>query len=501
MTLASRLVAAMLLLCAACASSPAGGDGDRIDAGDTTADGSVDAVRIVPDASPSIANTIYVSVLGADSNSGTEPGQPVRHIAFALTRAVACTPTPCQLVIAEGEYEESFALVSGVSLLGGFSLDYTIRDILTHPTVIVSDEPRTVIAEGLTAPTLVEGLTIRGADLRQDVTGASTYALWVKDSGDALELRRVTIVGGRAGRGVDGGNGTLTTCDARGGAGGSAVDCGGERGYTGDASGDPVAGSAGGSPGSSYCPNACPTVWDHSISDGTGGDNGGNGNEGEPGTAASDGDGSFATDGFVGAAGLPGARGFHGTGGGGGGPGGTKRFVACFGCGSLIGGRGGDGGRGGCGGTGGSAGGPGGGSFGLVIAASTVLFNDVGVTGGVGGRGGDGGDGHPGSPGSTDGSIGRQGRPQQRCGLIDYQAGAGGAGGIGGHGGHGGGGPGGIGGPAIGIALIGGGEFVLGEPGSGAVAGGTAGDGGTGGAGVIAAPAGTPGTSADVVVY
>jgi hypothetical protein len=493
---------------ASCASAPEG-SGPREDASVPIVDGSdvgaIDAARpdsrTFPDGDPNRITTYYVSVLGVDANSGFEPSAPLRHIAFALTKAVACTPAPCDIRIAQGVYEEAITLASGVDLRGGFSLDFESRDAETYPVVITSDQPRTVIADGLTATTELEALTIRGADLRQDVTGASSYALWVRDCADHLELRRVVVQGGYAGRGVDGTSGILTTCDARGGQGGSANDCGGVDGTSGDAGGDPAGGSGGGRPGTSYCLDACPAVPDQGISDGTPGDNGANGASGDPGAPASDTDGAFEADLFVGAAGASGARGLHGTGGGGGGPGGTKRFRACFGCGSLIGGRGGDGGRGGCGGNGGESGGAGGGSIAVVIIGSTVKAEQVAITGGVGGRGGNGGDGHAGGPGNADGSIGRGGRAGARCGLINYQGGAGGWGGAGGAGGHGGGGPGGIGGASVGVALVNGGQLEYGEPGSVGIQAGTGGAGGVGGSGVATAAPGLVGAAADIVIY
>jgi hypothetical protein len=377
---AVSLTLLLLATAAGCASSAAGGGDDG-----TNDDASVPAIDAAPADAPPVtadadtANRVYVSVLGSDGNSGRAPDQPLRHVRLAIDRAAACTPTPCVVLIAEGTYEESITLAAGVDVLGGYTNDFATRDARIYPVVITSDEPRTVIADGLDAATTVDGLTIRGADFRQDIDGASTYALWVRASGAFLSLRRVNVDGGRGGRGRDGENGGLLACDAPGGPGAEAYDCGANGGDVGSGGGDPELGGEGGGGGRSYCVDACPAVNDDGISDGEDGKGGGNGADGGEGAAGNDPDGSFDGELWVGAIGGGGERGRHGTGGGGAGSGGTKRIRACFGCGSLIGGRGGDGGRGGCGGDGGQSGGVGGSGVataapGLVGAAADIVI-------------------------------------------------------------------------------------------------------------------------------
>jgi hypothetical protein len=488
-------------LAAACASSRPGGAGDDGDDGDGGAepDARPDGdPGPPPDAGP--PTTIYVSIEGADSSFGTAEW-PLRHVAAGIARAQTCTPNPCLVRIAEGVYEEEVALASGVDLEGGWNRGFSARDVLIYAVVITSDAPTTMTASGLNAETIVEGLTVRGADLSTGIDGAASTALVVRDSGDHLRLRGARVEGGRGARGDAGNDGTLQQCTALGGAGGQGYDCGSRVGELGNAGGDAASGGAPGGGGNSNCPSACPLVGGDGISDGGPGGNGANGGSGLPGTAVIDDDGTFDSDVWIGIAGGNGGRGLHGTGGSGGGSGGSKRFRVCFGCGTLDGGRGGDGARGGCGGNGGSGGGAGGAAFGAVIIRSTMWVDGVTITGGAGGRGGDGGDGHPGSPGGTDGSVGRQGSPTQRCGLIDYRAGAGGAGGIGGHGGAGGGGAGGAGGPSIAVALVTGVIQPAGEPGANMYELGSGGAGGAGGTGAVDAASGPPGRVADVVHY
>ncbi len=492
---------AAALVAAACASSRPGGAGDDGDHGDGggAPDARGDAAATEPvDAGP--PTIIHVSIEGADSSFGTA-AWPLRHVAAGITRAQTCTPSPCRVRIAEGVYEEEVALASGVHLEGGWNRGFSARDVLVHAVVITSDAPVTMTASGLNAETIVEGLTVRGADLSARTDGAASIALDVRDAGEHLRLRGARVEGGRGARGDAGADGTLQACSALGGPGGLAYDCGSRGGELGNASGDPSSGGGPGGGGNSNCPSACPLVGGDGISDGGPGGNGQNGASGAPGTAVLDDDGGFTADLWSGTSGGAGGRGHHGTGGSGGGSGGSKRFRACFGCGTLDGGRGGDGAPGGCGGAGGAGGGAGGAAFGAVVIRATVWLEGVVITGGAGGRGGDGGDGHPGNPGGTDGSVGRGGAPTQRCGLIDYRAGAGGAGGIGGHGGAGGGGAGGAGGPSIAVALVTGLLQPAGEPGANAYELGTGGAGGTGGTGATIAASGPPGRVGDVVHY
>src|SRR5688572_5616516 len=99
----NTLPAAILILLGACAGAKPGGVAGDDAGGD--------------DAGPSDAraeqNVFYISLDGADSNSGTEPDHPLRHVAFAIEKAAACTPSPCSIRIAEGVYEEPIALAAG----------------------------------------------------------------------------------------------------------------------------------------------------------------------------------------------------------------------------------------------------------------------------------------------------------------------------------------------------------------------------------------------------
>lgn len=408
------------------------------------------------------ASPIYVSTNGNDMASGNTPEEAVASIAVAIERAQACADPGCLVWIAAGEYVGQVELANGIDLIGGYDEAFDVQDPSTNVTVITSDEPRTVIADGIDDPPTLTGITFRGADF--DTTdpddagvGRSSYALWLRDAD--IDLHDCIIDAGPGGDGIDGADGEQTPCDALGGQGGESYDCGGSAGGAADAGGDEVVGGEGGPPGSSNCPNACPLVGSDGVSAGTAGSDGGDGQPGADGASTTDDMGSFDSNGmWIGAAGSAGERGTHGTGGGGGGSGGSKHFAACINCASLLpGGRGGDGAVGGCGGDAGAAGGAGGGSFGIALISSNVSVTNVVINTAQGGDGGTAGAGHAGQTGGTEVGNGREDAASQTCSGfgIDYYSGPGAPGGFGGDGGDGGNGSGGVGGVSLGIALIG----------------------------------------------
>jgi len=439
---------------------------------------------------------IYVANNGNDDLSGDSPEQAVRTIAIGIDRAKQCSPEPCEVRVQQGEYEEAVELVSGVSLFGGYSSQFVLRDPQVHETIISSTEERTVSALLLDAPVRVDGFTIRGADRSkvEPADGSSSFALWVSGSAGMITVATSIIEAGRGADGTPGYPGVALNCDAKGGIGGEATDCSAAKGGVGDAGDDESSGGDGGEKGNSNCPSACPLVGSDGVSDGKQGIKGDDGEDGTAGVAADNALGSFSPGGeWTGAEAEPALRGKNGTGGGGGGSGGSKRFKACFGCGTLLGGHGGNGAKGGCGGGPGGAGSPGGGAFAVLVNGGDLILQDTEVRGGQGGNGGKGGDGAEGKDGGTDIDDDHEGAKSQKCGLINYSSGGGGLGGLGGKGGHGGGGAGGIGGPALSIVRVGDGALI--EVGDVSITVGKGGQGGLGGLG-SSAPKGLTGAAA-----
>ncbi len=463
----------------------AGASGDESDGGIVSADAAIEAA-------------IFVSKTGNDTFDGRSPESALLTINTGLTKSRSCEPGPCTVRISVGEYVEQVVLFDGAQLRGGYSADFSDHNPAAWPVVVSSEQTRTVIGDALTRATQLDSLTIRGADLSATADGRSSYAVWLRGATN-VRISNTIIEGGNAAPGADGNHGDVMACDARGGTGGGAYDCGSNGGGTGEAGIDTASAGGGGGGGSNNCPSACPLVGSDGISSGSDGTNGGDGASGVAGDVAANNVGEFVDGLWQGAGGHPGTRGQHGTGGGGGGSGGSKKFAACFGCGTLVGGRGGDGASGGCAGQGGEAGQPGGSSFGLVLIDSNLEIANVTITAGDAGKGGDGGNGHLGAPGGNDGSVGRQPRNSQQCGLINYHSGAGGYGGSGGKGGAGGGGAGGVGGVSIGVALIG--EVTLDSTEASTIAQGAPGPGGMGGTGGDVAGNGREGLAAPQLTF
>ncbi len=77
------------------------------------------------------------------------------------------------ILVAQGSYTEQVVLKNGVQIFGGYSSDFTKRDVVTFPTLIEAPEPDfsstvrrgSVNAENLTSTTVLAGFTIRGYDV------------------------------------------------------------------------------------------------------------------------------------------------------------------------------------------------------------------------------------------------------------------------------------------------------------------------------------------------
>jgi len=405
------------------------------------------------------------------------------------------------ILVAAGTYREHVILKSGVRMYGGYGSDFRKRNIVLHPTQIISPlpmddtRPGTVYIPAVTRRTVVSGFTVTGYDVpeastREGGAGRNTYAIFVVEGSNNLVLANNTIIGGMAGAGGRGRNGDSGAGGESGAAGRSSFECGSANcaGVTspGGSGGRNVActaangrngatardgmqsqdfGSGTGRDGSGGANN----TYSHSYADqrdyckydclvggyanGGNGQNGVNGSNGAGGQGCSDVMGGLVGTLWLGSGGNAGASGGAALGGGGGGAGGGVvnnnggsgcRMGNPYG---DIGGSGGGGGAGGCGGTAGTSGGPGGGSFGIWIAKADsqprIYANRIRLgIGGVGGNGGFGGAGGIGGNGGTGGGA----KSPAWC------AGDGGAGGTGGAGGAGGGGGGGCGGISFGIA-------------------------------------------------
>jgi len=368
--------------------------------------------------------------------------------------------------VAAGSYAEAVGLKDGISIYGGYTVEFNGRDVEATPTKISAGEEAlnaangiyiTMTADGVAAATVLDGVSVYGVNAT--VEGASTVALWAKSS-PGLTLQNAQLVGGIAAAGATGADGAdAAICvNNAGGEGGVAIEsqkpcdpgtdsnalsgnAGEQFVYSndGDASNDYGTGGKGGT-------HHCIFV----LGPGAGGDGddgriGKTGEDGEDGQLAQEGDiGHFESSSrWVPAIGTMPSVGESGGGGGGGGAGGNFQNTSAGGV--SKGGNGGKGGDGGCGGASAENGHAGGSSFGLVVMDAAIELIATQVVLGKGGAGGDGGMG--GSKGN--GKSGASGVAGETS-----STGSGGKGGWGGNGGNGGNGVGGKGGNAIGIATL-----------------------------------------------
>ncbi|MGM0576485.1 MAG: MopE-related protein [Myxococcota bacterium] len=448
---------------------------------------------------------LFVSKAGDDANPGTLE-LPKRSIQAAIDAAQGAGKS--NVYVATGVYVESIDLVDGVSVYGGYSATFEVRDRTAYQTALVGEPPTvalpgTVNAFGVGDPpaeqTVVAGFSIFGEDAQGP--GESSYGVYLWDAGSELILTDNVIV---AADGADGADGSFGESGAGGtdGQPGTAAqnvgtECSSDEHAAGGAGGAGSCGGTetdGGAGGTRICPDAPdPDVqnepqtslaiehgadggnnddlhggggeagWDDLVRDFNGScsvcsssnTHAGDGANGVEGRHGDDGATAAACDdatGVIDALGMwqpnDGGAGGDGTAGGGGGGGGAGGGVdtssTCTSIQKVVGGSGGGGGSGGCGGRGGQGGGGGGGSFG-VFATWTSAPSVL--------------------PQIHDNAIFR---------------GRGGDGGAGGHGGLAG--PGGDGAPG-GLSGQGTGELWLGICGNGGGFGGNGGDGGHGAGG------------------
>jgi len=510
---------------------------DTPDGADTNCDG-VDG---------DITDGVFVAKNGDDAAEGTNFA-PMLTIGAAILEASQTGKR--DVYVGTGVYSESITLAAGVHVYGGYSSDFKQRDPVLYETVIMGaaptpSQPAAVVAANIVNPaagSAVDGFTIFGHDNK--VSGGSSYAIYLLDCNDALEISGNHVISGDGGKGaagddgVDGADGAdgaqghdsymygANSCNEgeveAGGGGGAAPACA-DGGFSGGGGGaswcpgyndDPDAGElgvAGGGPGGGVGGSAgpdsqrgqgfgCGTCNVDSDQTGEGGDggDGADGAEGAAGTGCGDTEGYVVNGLWQGYWGEFGDAGAQGNGGGGGGAGGGSDTQGND-CELMIGGTGGGGGSGGCAGTGGTGGTAGGGSFGLFVVysnppASVPTMSDNVIEGGFGGDGGDGGAGGTGGQRGKGGAGGIGGINDAWC---TWGGGQGGNGGLGGHGGGGGGGCGGI---SYGIyawgqdgvdlsGWLGDNAFVTGDGGAGGGGGPSIGDPGDAGTTGLAADA------------
>ncbi len=437
-----------------------------------------------------VTRALYVSPTGSNSNTGTDPTQAFLTISHAISVSSAAGRN--QILVAEGQYQDTLSLRNGVGIYGNYTASFASRLPTIGLTEMQSNSTTAVTSINDSGPTVLEYLRIISAPATQP--GDSSYGI-VATSSSGLIVRRCNVISGNGDAGVHASSPGGTA--ASGGSGGRGdPGCEDSTEILCEQCPQPLGGfagfsSCGGSGGQGGAPGRGPQ-------NGLFGQNSGAGTPGGPGTL--DGQGNWNTpmlhwglngaNGLLGSNGIPGSPGYsssgytpsnaangqdgrHGDGGGGGGGGGGGTNF-CW----SWGGGGGGGGGGGCGGSLADGGTSAGGSFAIYLWASNATIEDSVLEtgrGGLGGRGGTGQSGGAGGMGGHSFDPAIPGSGNDYGGVFDQDdgsnSGRGGDGGAGGDGGHGGGG---AGGPTIGI-IRGGGSmpnlssniFILGSPGPG----------------------------------
>jgi len=453
-----------------------------------------------------VNNGVFVALTGKDGAAGTMDA-PVAAIAAAIQIAVAKGKR--DVYVATGVYDGSLSLAGGVHVYGGYSPDFKKYDSSAYQTVILGgtatkDMPGAVNAMDLKVDATLDGFHIYGASTKQK--GASTYGIYVRDTGNLLRIRHNRVLAGDAGGGSAGFAGKNGAAGEDGSPGVAAADVGFSTCLTADQQAGGKGGTfacgvvdvSGGAGGTAICPDfdedgtqpkSSPYKQTLTVGEqggagkGTGGGAGGaSGYDSlipDPCTVcnppkAKDGDPYLYTTGL---SGVDGSTGSFGTAGDACGTASGTVSAALWQAASAS--KGGDGGPGG----GGGGGGAGGGVEVAATCTSNVYFKfpDVGGSGGGGGSGGCGGTGGT-SGGGGGGSFALfvvyTKSPTSLPNIVGnvLVTGNGGDGGAGGQGGVGG---------LAGDGKLGGGEDVSGLAwcASGGGRGGQGGGGGHGGGG------------------
>jgi len=148
--------------------------------------------------------TIYVSIdTGSDSNPGTKT-EPMQTIEAAIDY-LENNSVEGRVNVAEGTYTYDYSsgefiqVVEGISLYGGYNLDFSTIDVTENETIIVDlsstggsgqvDPNRAVeAANGITKATIIDGFTIQG--------GGGTYSSAVYCDNSSPTITNCKINGG-----------------------------------------------------------------------------------------------------------------------------------------------------------------------------------------------------------------------------------------------------------------------------------------------------------------
>ncbi|MCA9537878.1 MAG: terpene cyclase/mutase family protein, partial [Myxococcales bacterium] len=168
-----------------------------------------------------IGNAIFLAPapIGNDGNNGTM-NAPVATFNRAMNLAQGSNP-PKYVLAAEGIYDGTLTMRSGVSIYGGYRPDAGWRRDATYET-IVNGGTRGVIAQNLNAATRLDRVTVYSAS--NAAVGGSSYGIFIADSGNFLTVNRGKVIAGDGGSGSLGANGSNGVAGRDGSGGDDGCD-------------------------------------------------------------------------------------------------------------------------------------------------------------------------------------------------------------------------------------------------------------------------------------
>ena len=210
------------------------------------------------------ADAVFVASSGSDSATCGPMAEACATIQWGVERATAIGAS--NVYVAAGDYSESVMLADGVSVYGGYDSGTgwsrdpgTFVSRITGVDGAIEGQALTLLADAVSAPTVVADMTLVGPDAAGTLPGGqgqSAYVVVVRNSTGALEIRGNSIQTGTGAAGSDGTDG-LPAAGSSATAGGigqpaeelaSACDDS-SRGNGGSGATSSVAGAAGGAGG------------------------------------------------------------------------------------------------------------------------------------------------------------------------------------------------------------------------------------------------------------
>jgi hypothetical protein len=157
---------------------------------------------------------LHVGDLGSDNNPGTA-SQPFRSITRALAAARDAGGSISEIRVAGGLYPEyGLSIVPGVSILGGYSSDFSQRNPATIISTIDADRGgRIFSARNITTPTTLDGFYVKNGSVSGTLARGGG-CLYIEGCNASFVVSRVVFEGGQAIFGAVGGNIYMTGSSA-----------------------------------------------------------------------------------------------------------------------------------------------------------------------------------------------------------------------------------------------------------------------------------------------